>query len=62
MNSANLNLSIFRKFDFEIMPVGIKFSLTKPEDIERLPKNLALCEMFREAQETAKPFYTDFEN
>lgn len=62
MNSANLDLSIFNKFNFEIKPVGIKFFLKKPEGVERLPKNLALCEMFKEAQEAESQFYTDFEN
>lgn len=62
MNSASIDLSIFRKFDFEIEPVGIQFSISRPEGVERLPKKLALCEMFKEAQEADLPFYTDFEN
>lgn len=57
-----LDLSIFNKFDFKIKPVGINYLLKKPEGVERLEKNLALCEMFKEAQEAERPFYTDFEN
>jgi uncharacterized protein (DUF169 family) len=48
--------SIFKKFNFERKPVGVKFSITKPEGIQRLDKSLNFCEMFKEAQ-TSKPFY-----
>ncbi len=56
------DISIFNKFNFEIKPVGIKFLLTRPEGVKRLPGQFALCEMFKEAQQAKKPFYTDFEN
>ncbi|MFA5309059.1 MAG: DUF169 domain-containing protein [Dehalococcoidales bacterium] len=53
--------SIFEKFNFEYKPVGIKFSMDKPEGIEPSKKSLALCELFREAQ-TSAPFYVTKEN
>lgn len=62
MSSARADLSIFDKFNFEIKPIGIQLLLKKPESVERLEKKLALCEMFKEAQEAERPFYTDFEN
>ncbi len=57
------DLSIFKKFNFERPPVGVKFLLNKPSGIEKLNKVLAFCEMLREAHQ-APPFYAtkeDFE-
>jgi len=57
------DLSIFKKFNFERPPVGVKFLLNKPDGIPKLKKTLALCEMLREAHQ-APPFYAtkeDFE-
>lgn len=62
MDSTNPDLSVFREFEFKIKPIGIDFLLIKPENIARMPKKLALCEMFKEAQEAEEPFYTEFEN
>ena len=56
MAAGRLDFSLFDKFNFEYKPVGIKFSLKKPVDIDLLQKELALCEMFKEAQ-TSPPFY-----
>lgn len=56
------NLTIFKKFVFQIQPIGIKFSFNKPDGIEQLEKNLALCEMIKEAQQRATPFYVTPEN
>jgi uncharacterized protein (DUF169 family) len=53
--------SIIKKLNFERQPVGISFSLRKPEGIRRLDKNIGVCEMFKEAQ-TGEPFYADLEN
>jgi uncharacterized protein (DUF169 family) len=55
------DLSIFKKFNFEKPPVGVKFLYGKPEGIPRLDKKLALCEMVTEAQK-GKVFYADLEN
>jgi len=57
------DLSIFKKFNFERQPVGVKYLLNKPKGIKKLDKRLALCEMLREAQK-GSPFYAtkeDFE-
>jgi uncharacterized protein (DUF169 family) len=48
--------AIFDKFNFEYKPVGVKYSMDKPEGIKPTKKKLALCEFFREAQ-TSAPFY-----
>ena len=53
--------SIFDKFNFERKPVGVKFLLNRPDGIEQLDKELALCEMFKEAQQRS-PFYATREN
>jgi len=53
--------SIFKRFNFERSPVGISFSLRKPEGIEQLDKSLGICEMFKEAQ-GRPPFYATKEN
>ena len=50
MSSKKLDYSIFDKFKFERKPVGVKYSMEKPEGIKPTKKNLALCELFKEAQ------------
>ncbi len=59
--SKKLDYSIFEKFKFEHKPVGVKYSMKKPDGIEQLDKSLGICEMFKEAQ-TSKPFYATKEN
>jgi uncharacterized protein (DUF169 family) len=61
MEKLSTDLSIFRRFDFARKPVGVKFLLTKPEDIEQSKSTLAICEMLKEAQE-GNPFYAVQEN
>ncbi len=56
MKKQHLDLSIFEKFNFERKPVGVKFLMSRPDGIEQLEEKLALCEMFKEAQESS-PFY-----
>ena len=55
------DLSIFKKFNFERPPVGVKFLLNKPKGIKKLDKGLAFCEMLGEAQKSP-PFYAVREN
>ena len=62
MEVLRTDLSIYRKFDFDKPPVGVKFSFFKPEGTERLDKEIALCEMIKEAQNRTSPFYIDKEN
>jgi uncharacterized protein (DUF169 family) len=52
---------IFERFNFERKPVGVKYSLGKPEGIKATTKLLALCELINEAQ-TSRPFYATAEN
>jgi len=61
MSLKKLDYSIFDKFKFERKPVGVKYSMSKPEGIKQTDKSLALCELFKEAQ-TGKPFYVTEEN
>jgi uncharacterized protein (DUF169 family) len=61
MSVKKPDYSIFNKFNFERKPVGVKYSLAKPEGIAQTDKSLAVCEMFKEAQ-TGKPFYIAQEN
>jgi len=56
MDPNKLNYAIFDRFHFERKPVGVKYSVDKPEGIEPTEKSLALCELFKEAQ-TSRPFY-----
>ncbi len=62
MSQISLDLSIFNKFNFKGLPVGVKFMFHKPEGIERLDTNMAFCTMIKEAQQREIPFYTDLEN
>ena len=62
MGHPSIDLSIFKKFNFEFPPVGVKFLFNKPEGIEKLEKNMALCEMIKEAQNRSAPFYVSPEN
>jgi uncharacterized protein (DUF169 family) len=61
VSSTTPDLSIFKKFKFNLKPIGIKFLLFKPDGIRKLNKKLAICEMFREAQKT-EPFYAAIDN
>ncbi len=51
------DLSIYKKFNFEKIPVGVKFLFSKPEGIEALNRKLAFCEMLKEAHQRKSPFY-----
>jgi uncharacterized protein (DUF169 family) len=59
MNDKMRDYSIFDRFNFEIKPVGVRYSLRKPEGIKPLDKSVALCELSQEAQ--AGPFYASRE-
>jgi uncharacterized protein (DUF169 family) len=62
MKPLQTDLSIYKKFNFEKPPVGIKYLFEKPEGIEQLDKSLALCEMLKEAHQRGTPFYFTKEN
>ncbi|MGD0794598.1 MAG: DUF169 domain-containing protein [Dehalococcoidales bacterium] len=61
MSIKKPDYAIFEKFQFERKPVGVKFSLDKPRGIKPTDKSLALCELFKEAQDSP-PFYVTQEN
>jgi uncharacterized protein (DUF169 family) len=61
MNLIKQDLAILDKFEFDVQPVGIKFMVKRPDKIERLNENMALCEMLKKAQE-GNVFYADREN
>ncbi|MFP3976072.1 MAG: DUF169 domain-containing protein [Chloroflexota bacterium] len=62
MEPLKTDLSIFKGFNFEKSPVGVKFLFFKPDGIEQLDKQLPFCEMIKEAQERKSPFYFTKEN
>lgn len=62
MKPLQTDMSVYKKFNFENPPVGIKYLFRQPEGIEPLDKNLALCETIKEAQQRKKPFYFTKEN
>jgi uncharacterized protein (DUF169 family) len=55
------DLAILDKFEFDVQPVGVKFLAKRPDLVERLNENMALCEMLKRAQE-GNAFYADKEN
>jgi len=57
MPASKNDLSIFKRFNFERPPVGVKYLYKKPSDVEQLDACLPVCEMIREAQERGTPFY-----
>jgi uncharacterized protein (DUF169 family) len=62
MRPLQTDLSIYSQFKFERPPVGVNYFFHKPEGIEKLDKQLGLCEMAKEAQQRGTPFYFTKEN
>ncbi|MEJ2725012.1 MAG: DUF169 domain-containing protein [Deltaproteobacteria bacterium] len=61
MSNVQKDLTIFRKFDFEIPPIGVKYLAIKPEGLEKLDKILDFCEMLAESHQ-GKAFYVASDN
>jgi len=61
MTLTKKDLAILDKFGFAVQPVGVKFSVKRPDTVERLGKNMALCEMLKHAQE-GNAFFADSRN
>jgi uncharacterized protein (DUF169 family) len=61
MTLTKKELAILDKFDFDIQPVGVKFSVKRPDRVDRLGEKMAFCEMLKMAQE-GNTFYADAEN
>jgi uncharacterized protein (DUF169 family) len=57
MRPLQTDLSVYRQFEFERTPVAINYFFHRPEGIEKLNKQLGLCEMVKEAQQRGTPFY-----
>ena len=51
-----LDLSVFKRFDFKYSPIGVKFALKKPAPIFPIKGKAAFCEMIKIAQE-GESFY-----
>ncbi len=62
MKPLRTDLSIYKKFNFERPPVGVKFLPDRPEGLEQMQGSMALCEMINEAQQSGAPFYIDKDN
>ena len=61
MTLIKKDLAILDKFEFDVPPVGVKFSVKRPDLVDRLGENMAFCEMLKRAQE-GNVFYADAEN
>ena len=61
MTLTKKDIAILDKFDFDVPPVGVKFSVTRPDTVERLDEHMALCEMLTRAQQ-GKAFFVDEKN
>jgi uncharacterized protein (DUF169 family) len=56
-----IDFSILDKFGFEIPPVGVKFTVKRPEGIPRITEKMTLCQMIKWAQE-GNAFYPELED
>ena len=56
MTTKPEDYAVLDKFSFERQPVAVKFTITRPDGIKRIDKELNMCEMLKEAQE-CDPFY-----
>jgi uncharacterized protein (DUF169 family) len=44
------DLSVFKRFDFDYPPIGVKFALKRPDQISPIRARAAFCEMIKVAQ------------
>jgi uncharacterized protein (DUF169 family) len=49
------------KFGFDIPPVGVKYFVKRPDMVDRLDQDMALCQMLGWAQQ-GNTFYADPKN
>jgi uncharacterized protein (DUF169 family) len=61
MTLTKADLAILDRFHFGVQPVGVRFSAKRPDSVDRLGENMALCEMLKRAQE-GNAFYADAQN
>jgi uncharacterized protein (DUF169 family) len=62
MKPLKTDLSIYKKFNFQHSPVGVKYLYNRPEGIEQLDNSMPVCEMIKEAQQRGTPFYITKDN
>jgi uncharacterized protein (DUF169 family) len=55
------DFAILDKFEFDVQPVGVKFSVKQPDGVEKLNENMALCEMLKRAME-GRAFFAEKES
>lgn len=58
MGLKKADWKILDKLEFAIKPVGVRYLVDPPEEIDKLEEKMALCEMLKKAQKD-KPFYID---
>ena len=57
---AKTDYAILAKFGFEMPPVGVKFTIRRP-DLPRITKKMTLCQMIKHAQD-GNVFYAELED
>jgi len=57
MKELSRDLSVYKKFNFDRTPVGVKFTVSRPEGINEIDKPLGICETLTEADKRGEPFY-----
>ena len=55
------DFAILDEFRFDVQPLGVKLLARRPDSLDRLSRNMALCEMLKTAQE-GEVFYADAQN
>jgi uncharacterized protein (DUF169 family) len=55
-STKQLDLSVFKQFDFNYSPIGVKFALKKPDQTVPIKGKAAFCEMIKIAQ-AGESFY-----
>jgi uncharacterized protein (DUF169 family) len=61
MTVTKQDFAVLDGFDFDVQPVAVIFSATRPGQVERLGERLAFCEMLKRAQQ-GHAFWVDAEN
>ncbi len=61
MSIARSSRAVLERFEFQVQPVGVKFSPTRPDSVDRLGERMAFCEMLKKAQ-AGNAFYADAES
>ena len=61
MTLTGQDMAPLDEFHFDVQPVGLKFLAERPNAVDGLAENMALCEMLKHAQE-GNAFYAGVEN